>query len=114
MVKFCYFNNELMRCDDATIEKYNLEVVKQISDEEFEKYGNYYIKVNEIVLGINPIETIRDEINALKQNLAETDYITLKYIEGVMSEEDYLKAKVERQGWRDRINVLEKELENLG
>lgn len=53
-------------------------------------------------------QAIQNEINALKQNLARTDYKAIKYAEGLIPEEEYASIRQERQAWRDRINELEK------
>lgn len=47
------------------------------------------------------------EILRLKAQLAASDYKTLKYVEGLISEEDYAPIKAARQELRDRINALE-------
>ena len=52
-------------------------------------------------------QAIIDEINALKKNLADTDYKAIKYAEGWITEEEYAETKAQRQAWRDRINELE-------
>ena len=55
-------------------------------------------------------ENIKNEINQLKSQLQLTDYLTMKYMEGQLSEEEWDAAKIKRQEWRDRINELENEL----
>lgn len=50
-----------------------------------------------------------EKIEILKQNLKDTDYKAIKYVEGVISEEDYAETKALRQSWRDEINRLESE-----
>ncbi len=50
---------------------------------------------------------VDEQIALLKQNLADTDYKTLKYAEGLISEQDYAEIKAQRQMWRDEINRLE-------
>ena len=50
---------------------------------------------------------ILDEINDLKRQLAETDYIAIKKSEGWISDEEYATVKSLRQSYRDRINELE-------
>lgn len=45
-------------------------------------------------------------IAELKSLLASTDYQAIKYAEGVLSEEEYLSIKEQRQLWRDEINEL--------
>lgn len=52
------------------------------------------------------------EIKALKQKLAETDYKTLKYVEGAYTAEEFEPYKQERQLMRIRIRELESELSN--
>ena len=48
-----------------------------------------------------------DVIDELKQKLADTDYKTLKYVEGALSDEEFLAACAERALWRSSINELE-------
>ena len=50
-------------------------------------------------------------IEELKAKLAETDYKTLKYVEGELTEEEFLAEKLERALWRAEINRLEAELD---
>ena len=50
------------------------------------------------------------EIAELKQKLCDTDYLAIKYAEGLINEQDYQPIKTQRQQWRDRINELEKKL----
>lgn len=56
---------------------------------------------------------IEAEINALQQLLAKSDYKALKHADGALTDDEYAAAKAERQGFRDRINVLQEELANL-
>ena len=49
------------------------------------------------------------QIEALKQNLADTDYKAIKYAEGLLTDEEYAETKSLRQQWREEINQLEKE-----
>lgn len=51
------------------------------------------------------------EIEALKKKLAETDYLTLKYTEGQLTEEEFAPIREQRQAWREKINELETKLE---
>ena len=51
-----------------------------------------------------------ERIHFLKKKLNETDYKLFKFLEGQISEEEYLKVKEERQSYRDEINALENEL----
>lgn len=60
------------------------------------------------------IMEITVQINALKEQLAETDYKALKFIDGEFTEEEYAPIREERKNYRIKINELEKCLENIG
>ncbi len=49
----------------------------------------------------------RQRIGEYKSRLAETDYKAMKYMEGFLSEEEYLEVKINRQFWRNKIRQLE-------
>ena len=51
--------------------------------------------------------TVEDKINALKQELASTDYKALKYTEGWLTEEEYAPIKAMREELREQIRKLE-------
>ena len=51
--------------------------------------------------------TTEEQIAALKQQLADTDYKAIKYAEGLITAEDYAATKAQRQAWREEINALE-------
>ena len=53
------------------------------------------------------------EIRQLKQQLSETDYIACKIAEGSATVEDYADIIANRQKWREEINTLEKELNEV-
>lgn len=48
-----------------------------------------------------------EEIAALKENLADTDYISAKIADGAATREEYADKLAERAAWRSRINELE-------
>lgn len=56
---------------------------------------------------------IEGEIRALKQLLSNTDYKALKHADGVISDEEYKETLELRMSYREKINMYEKELENL-
>ena len=58
-------------------------------------------------------EEIEDRIRELKHNLENTDYQAIKYSEGRMTEQEYTPIGNQRQEWRDEINQLEDELNQL-
>lgn len=43
-----------------------------------------------------------------KDLLAKSDYKAIKFAEGLLTAEEYAQIKVQRQGWRDEINALER------
>jgi hypothetical protein len=55
-------------------------------------------------------ELIQMEIGQYKLELAGSDYKVLKYLEGQLSEDEYLEIKEKRIEWRKRINELEERL----
>ena len=57
------------------------------------------------------IQAINREISELKKKLFDTDYKAIKYAEGLLTDEEYVEIKVQREEWRKRINELEASLE---
>lgn len=49
-------------------------------------------------------------ISDLKRKLIETDYIVLKYVEGLIDEEHWQVIKQDRANWRAQIKELEKKI----
>lgn len=60
----------------------------------------------------NTFEILAD-IDILKQNLVDTDYVIIKIAEGVATKEDYADIIAQRQVWRARINELQTQLEQM-
>lgn len=56
---------------------------------------------------------LEGEILALKQLLDSTDYKTLKYLEGYISETEYKDIKEYRESLRQKINELEAKTASL-
>lgn len=75
----------------------------QIIDNIEEQNSNEY-KVNQI----------NSQITILKNNLASTDYLAIKYSEGELSEEEFKPTRQQRKSWRVEINRLEKEIDDYG
>lgn len=70
------------------------------------------IKSRPILIENNPTEeneivNNKKRIVELKRLLQETDYKAIKYAEGLISEDEYLPIKQQRQQWRDEINRLQ-------
>ena len=55
-------------------------------------------------------DEIEFRLDALHQALANTDYKAIKHSEGMISDEDYVPIKAQRQEWRNEINRLESEV----
>ena len=53
------------------------------------------------------------QVEALKSDLQKTDYKLFKFLEGLISEEEWSVIKVQRQSYRDEINRLEAEINAL-
>ena len=71
--------------------------------------------VNGKLVEVEFIEPEKDpifEIQQLKQQLADTDYIACKIAEGSATAEDYADIIAKRQKWREEINAYESELRN--
>lgn len=59
------------------------------------------------------IRQLEAEINACKQLLNNTDYVTIKIAEGVAEEDEYTDIIAKRQEWRNKINECEALISNL-
>lgn len=60
-----------------------------------------------------PLRAIEDEIAGLKEQLENTDYQAIKFAEGWISNEDYSSMRAQRQSWRDEINLLQEQYDQL-
>ena len=61
----------------------------------------------------NKIRTRQDKTNELKINLRVTDYQAIKYAEGALTATEFAPIRIQRQAWRDEINILEQQLLEL-
>ena len=59
------------------------------------------------------IEKYNNEITLLKNLLSQSDYICLKWCEGLISDIEYEYTKNKRKEYRLKINQLEQEIEQL-
>lgn len=57
------------------------------------------------------IET-ESRIAFLKSELAETDYLCLKFTDGALSEKEYAPIRKQRAEYREKINKLQESSEN--
>lgn len=55
---------------------------------------------------------IESRIAYLKSELAETDYLCLKFTDGALSEEEYAPIRQKRAEYRAEINKLQESSEN--
>lgn len=56
-----------------------------------------------------PVPSVAEQIAALKQKLAETDYSVIKIAEGAATTEEYADLIAQRRLWRQQINDLEEQ-----
>lgn len=56
-----------------------------------------------------PVPSVAEQIAALKQKLAETDYSVIKIAEGAATAEAYADLIAQRRLWRQQINDLEEQ-----
>ena len=75
----------------------------------YEKTEEYqvYVLFTEAHLHNKPI---REQIKAFENALTESDFQILKYIEGELSEENFLRIKDSRRHCREQIRLLQREL----
>lgn len=68
-------------------------------------YANGKINYDPVIIP----QTIDEQIDQLKQNLLDTDYVVIKIAEGAADKSEYASVIKQRQEWRDKINELEVE-----
>ena len=96
---------------EETIEEEVVEMVEEtIEEEKSRHYLTCDLLPNFFDAEIKAKQVKQARINELKRFLSETDYKAIKYAEGLISEEEYLPIKLQRQEWRDEINSLEEQL----
>ena len=64
-------------------------------------------------MDIQVINEKRQRIQDLRGKLKQTDYKAIKYAEGELSAEEYAPTLAERKAWREEINALQAEIEEL-
>lgn len=93
----------------------------EISLEEYRGLTEGRYRITEDLTGIE--HTPQNELNVreknerikeLKARLTATDYQSHKYADGVMTEEEFAPIRIQRQVWRDEINILEQEIMMFG
>lgn len=93
----------------------------QMSIQEFQEKGGQVSVINgELFYGLTDDEKKQQKIGELekgisddKEELYETDYVTIKIAEGVATKEDYEDVLKEREELREEIRKLQKELDEL-
>lgn len=99
----------------------------EISEEDFEKLENHEYCIADDLRSVIPYEKTQEEIEReqlqeyllglkfqieeLKGLLSSTDYKTLKYLEGELTQEEYEQAKQKRAEWRTQIDVIQQEID---
>lgn len=75
-----------------------------MDESEFDEDGNsYYTYVDA------PEPTACERLNEAMAELALTDYYTLKYVDGELSEDEYAAIRERRARLRERVRELEAE-----
>lgn len=105
-----FFDNE---SGDLRISISN-DLITEINQGNLFKYQN-----NELIRDTNKENHVTKiiEIETLKQKLVETDYIVTKSMEyqltGKSIPDEYNQILINRDSWRNRINILQSEMEEL-
>lgn len=89
-------------CTEITVNKEVYEKTLMVEMGKHWRYVNGEFKVEPY--GDIPIYI---QIDVLKNNLRKTDYQTIKFAEGQLTEEEFAPIRTQRQLWRDEINRLE-------
>lgn len=55
-------------------------------------------------------EEIQGEINAYQMLLRDTDYVSHKHADGVITDEEYEETRLKREEWRQAIRDLREKL----
>lgn len=74
-------------------------------DDDYEEIKRY------IVVPEN--QRVDAQIQQLKRNLNETDYVVIKIAQGVSSEQEYEDVISSRSAWRKRINELQERIKTI-
>ena len=91
------------------------EEVMEILEQDAEEFKTFEFLVkndtfrHQSVNLMKEIKTRENEIAELKQYLLDTDYVAIKHSEGLVIDDNILE---ERQAARDRINLLQDQIEN--
>ena len=103
MMKVNIFDNHIRQIPFNENEPY-----VEITDEQLEDFMKGKLKVENGVI-VDNTESIKKQarITELKTLLLSTDYKAIKYAEGVLTEQEYLPIKEQRENWRKEINELE-------
>ena len=93
----------------------------QMTIQEFQERGGMVRLINgELFYGLTDeekkqakISELEGEVKSDKQELEDTDYVTIKIAEGVATKEEYEEVLREREELREEIRRLQKEIEDL-
>jgi hypothetical protein len=109
--------------DKAFVEKNGILVDKLPNEENEELCKAYKLvnnkweidndKLNSLKQSIEEklnIESIREQMEEIKQELSSLDYKTMKFIDGELTLEQYAETKLKKNDLRKQFNDLEKKL----
>ena len=90
---------------EITVEEFDFLMCEQSKGKELKVVDG---KVVALEKALTDVEIAEQRISELKVMLSNSDYKAIKFAEGLISQEDYVEIKNQRQYWREQINLLEK------
>jgi hypothetical protein len=89
---------------ELTDKEFDYLMCEQTKGKELKVVGGKVVAVEKT---LTESEKSLIRIRELKQLLNQSDYQTLKFIEGQITTEEYEPIKLQRQAWRAEINLLQ-------
>ncbi len=121
-----YFTGQYIESSNKETAERNGILVKSLPNADEVFYPAYKYINNEWILDENKllaiqekiskqerIEQINLEMEEIQAKLNNTDYKTLKWMEGLLTDEEYNPTKEERISLRSRYNELEEEIKEI-
>lgn len=99
-------DEDYIEIDESQGELVNIDIPQKYID------NKVIIDENEVIIQ-QEREKINQQLAELYLNLSSTDYIIIKIMEGVASQNEYAEMLENRKQWRIQINNLQSQLEEL-
>lgn len=112
-------NQVIVAYADQTNGETRLEISDEVFENIFNKFLPYRLENGKLIIDENKqsYDIKFNQVEELKKNLSDTDYIVTKAMEyqitGKPIPTDYNQILVDRDSWRDQINTLQNEMEEL-